>query len=311
MSSRISRPIERKQPEGSAYDRTKAPRRKRTGWKRVEKAVGALLTWAGCIVCPYIYKMMWWFICVTSKVKVDFGASFLQFEAEKRSMVSLLWHQNIFPVAYLFRKFRVTALAGTGTSGRIATALLEGCNFEVFRGGRKRAMVVRNMIDHLDSSPFVCYGIAVDGSKGPAKIMKPGGCVIARNTRSPIFLVHLGAKREFYTSTWDRMAITLPFNSFEAKVVGPYWIEPDCSAEIFETNRKHIENELLNLAHCVSMRLGKDRSAYEGANLPAGGRPFIQWPEGQEGQAFSKWDLQGDVIPPWARIPLKKEFNTA
>lgn len=288
-------------PQGSLYDKAASSRRKRKGFKRIRKGINRVVTVVGCWMIPLIYRF--WFRCVflTSKVELDLGASYPKFNREKRSIVSLLWHQNIFPVAYLLREHRVTALAGTGTSGRLATAILEGCDFEVFRGGRKRSIVIRDMIEYMLNSDSIRYGIAVDGSKGPAKKMKPGGCLIARKCGAPIFLIHIEAKKEWHTPTWDQMAITLPFNELQAKVLGPYWVDPECSEEAFEQYTKHVENELLNLAIYMERSLEKDKKPRP-KGLKANSRvPEYQWLEGELGRGYSRWDLQSEERPDWVK----------
>src|SRR5205085_5776517 len=61
-------------------------------------------------------------------------------------------------------------------------------SFTVFRGGSgsksRRTSVLRELIEHMNSSPQVIYGLTVDGSRGPVHRVKPGCVAIARACRA-------------------------------------------------------------------------------------------------------------------------------
>ena len=71
--------------------------------------------------------------------------------------------------------------------------MLRLCNFVVFRGGSgsksRRRDVLGDLIEHMETTPRVIYGLTVDGSQGPVYRMKLGAVAIARACRCPIVLV--------------------------------------------------------------------------------------------------------------------------
>ncbi len=155
----------------------------------------------------------------------------------------------------LFSSFQIYTLASTARIGRIITAVLEAHGFKVFRGGsgqsrrgRRRNHAIRNMIYYLKQNPDSIYGIAVDGTKGPAHRLKPGICKMAQECRVPVFLVHTQAKRALRLPTWDKTVVPLPFNRIRTQVVGPFWIHPEATADERESFRQHLERELKALS---------------------------------------------------------------
>jgi hypothetical protein len=55
--------------------------------------------------------------------------------------------------------------------GEVISEMLRLCNFVVFRGGSgsksRRRDVLGDLIEHMQSTPRVIYGLTVDGSQGP------------------------------------------------------------------------------------------------------------------------------------------------
>jgi lysophospholipid acyltransferase (LPLAT)-like uncharacterized protein len=180
--------------------------------------------------------------------------------------VALLWHEEVFSVAYgygIFR-FRAHTLASTGTSGEIITRMLELCNYVVFRGGssskasRRRAGVVGAMVTHMRQTRNVTYGITVDGSQGPAYRMKVGGILIARECQKPVALARTWYKRSIRLGTWDRTAIPLPFNRIKYYLAGPYYVPSDANTDAgLQRFLLEMEDALIDMAVTSYRELGQ------------------------------------------------------
>src|SRR6185295_3091785 len=119
------------------------------------------------------------------------------------------------------------------------------------RGGSgsssRRRDVLGTLIDHMQQTPRVIYGLTVDGSQGPVHHVKPGCVAIARACRAPIVLVRTCYRRALALPTWDRAQIPLPFTHRVTLASGPYWIPPDADDQTCEAFRRHLESELLEL----------------------------------------------------------------
>jgi lysophospholipid acyltransferase (LPLAT)-like uncharacterized protein len=222
------------------------------------------LLWLVHATVPYLYVGYLWLVWKTSRVE-DCGYPSLSYEIIERGdgLIAMLWHEEVFSVAWSYRATRPHTLANVGDSGELITRILEVCGAVVFRGGssrrrsRQREHVLVEMVRHMRENHRVVYGITVDGSNGPYHVVKPGALFIARKCGKPIVLVRTWAKRNLHLPTWDRMAIPLPFNHIRQYLVGPYSVPEDgADTKRFEAFRRELEVRLVELAE-ASMRWGR------------------------------------------------------
>ena len=298
--------------EGSAFDAEHVRRASRTPWRRLKGA----LSWYGvglfAVVWPFLYMAYCWFVYATNRKPIDEITPKLRAGVARHGrLVALLWHQEVFTVAWGYRHLRGHTLASIGNFGRVITRMLEWCNFVVFRGGSsmgtaRRRRVLPLMIRHMREEPDVIYGITVDGSHGPVYQLKGGMLAVAKACRAPIYLVRTWYSRRLELPTWDRTGIPLPFGTLVSLSIGPYWIEPDATPERVEAIRQHLELELLEL--CAESYRRVDGRKAEGKlprGFPAGWKP--RWPEGTRGLPLGPHDLKPDEPPAWASVPGPQE----
>lgn len=242
-----------------AGEEAEEPRTYRTPWRAFRRFAGALvkrpLLWLAFTVLPEIYLLYMRFVWWTSRVEDEL--ELLQ-EVRRRhdGAVCLLWHEEVFSVAWSYRRLHGHTLASLGDAGEAITRLLQRCNYTVFRGGsahrvrskRRRPEVVNDMIEHMKTTPMVLYGLTVDGSQGPRYRLKRGAVVIARECGKPLCVVKTWAKRNIRLPTWDRMAIPLPFNHIRQTCRGPFFVPEDAQdPEKLEAFRRRMERELAEL----------------------------------------------------------------
>lgn len=301
--------VQRRGPDGSRYEADVERRAPRSLRRRLRQAATrpaiALVAWT----FPYLYYAYCWFVWRTSRVRDRMDPLRHALDRHGRT-VGLLWHQEVFTVAYAFRGFYGHTLASTGNFGRIITRMLELCNFTVFRGGSsrggaRRRRVLVDMIRHMQREPRVVYGITVDGSAGPPYVMKSGGPAIGRACRAPLFVVRTWYQRRLTFPSWDRTGFPLPFNRIEMVAVGPYWIDPDGGDVEFQAAHAHLQEELRDLCYQSHRWTSTSGEAAPPQGFPLGWRP--RWGAGQRGIARGPFDLRPDSPPPWAHYPGQAE----
>ena len=226
------------------------------------------------VLFPACYMLYMRLVWATSRI-VDHGLGRLfAISAEHNGAVGLLWHEEVMTVAwgYAYMGFRPHTLASLSNDGAVITRMLERCGFVVFRGGssdrdsRRVSNVTADLIDHMNKTDGVIYGLTVDGSKGPPYRLKRGGVVIARECGRPIVLVRTWYRRCLRLRTWDRTAIPLPFNRIHYYMEGPYFAPADAHTEDgLERFRLRLERDLIALAARSYDDLGQPRPE----NLPA------------------------------------------
>lgn len=203
------------------------------------------------LTVPYVYVAYMWLVWKTSRHEAIGWERVSQIADDNDGFVGMLWHDEVFSVAWAYRSMKPHTLANLGDSGEMITRMLELCGFVVFRGGssrrksRERKAVLVEMIRHMQQNRRVVYGITVDGSYGPHHVMKPGALLIARKCNKAIVLVRTRAKRNLRLPTWDRMMVPLPFNHIRQYLLGPYFMPATAdTAEGFEAFRLEMEQRL-------------------------------------------------------------------
>jgi lysophospholipid acyltransferase (LPLAT)-like uncharacterized protein len=276
-----------------ALDARPARVRRKSRSKRVRRWAAAQLVRAAAVVVPLLYTAYMRLVEVTSRHD-DRLTTLLNGLADRHDRaVAVLWHQEVFTVAYNYRHFYGHTLVSVSDFGQVIAAMLRRCNFTTFRGGSgsksRRRPVLETLIRHMQRHRRVIYGLTVDGSRGPAFHMKPGGALIARECRAPVVAVRTWYTRALTLPTWDRTQVPLPFTRRITLAAGPYWIAPDADEAEVEAFRAHLEAELRELTE----------RAYEEAGRAPRTTPS-RWPAAEVGRKRIEWDLDADRPPPWA-----------
>jgi lysophospholipid acyltransferase (LPLAT)-like uncharacterized protein len=269
--------------------------------KRVRRWLAARGIALATLVLPRLYMAYMHLVRVTSREDGRRLDEVLLDAADRHDRaVCALWHEEVFTVAFNYRHFHGHTLASVSDFGEVISEMLRLCNFTVFRGGSgsksRRRDVLGDLIEHMQTTPRVLYGLTVDGSQGPVYRLKPGALLIARACRAPLVLVRTHYTRGITLNTWDRTQIPLPFTRRLTLASGPYWIAPDADDAAVEALRRHLENELLELTARVAERLSNDHGPYRG--FPPGWAP--SWAPEQVGIPYGPHDLDPENPPPWA-----------
>lgn len=253
------------------------------------------------LVLPRLYVAYMWLVEVTSRHDDRLPPVLLGAVERHDRAVALLWHQEVFTVAYNYRRYHGHTLVSVSDFGEVIAKMLRLCNFTIVRGGsgsrsRKRA-VLPTLIEHMQTHPRVIYGLTVDGSRGPVYHLKSGGVVIAQACRAPVVAVRTFYTRAVTLPTWDRAQIPLPFTRRVTLASGPYWIAPDADDAALEAFRAHVEAELLELTARAYEEAGV-RGARARWGFPAGWQP--RWAPDQVGRKLGPHDLEPAAPPAWA-----------
>ncbi|GIW72715.1 MAG: hypothetical protein KatS3mg102_2257 [Planctomycetota bacterium] len=270
--------------------------------RRLKKALRRVLAALAAAVLPELYFAYVWFVWRTSRVDDRTEPVMRHLDTYGR-VVCPLWHQEVFTVAYAYRRFRPATVASPGDVGEVIARLLARCGYHVLRGGSssgkaRRRQVLPQMIAHMRGNRRVLYGITVDGSRGPALCMKPGAAVLARACGAAVWVVRTFYSRRLELPSWDRTAIPLPFGRIRLDAVGPYWIDPAADERELEAFRRHLEEELRELYYESYRWFGRGARLRGAPGLPAGWRP--RWGRGRRGRRRTRYDLDPAHPPPWA-----------
>jgi hypothetical protein len=241
--------------------------RQRSFQRRAKKALRRALMAIGLYTVPYLYIAYMWLVYRTSRVE-SLGPDPGLARVKYGRAVFALWHQEVFFVAYAFGEAHPDTLASQGDSGAIIARMLELCGYNVFRGGsstgdRRRSVgIVDDLVEHMQRTAGVIYGITTDGSKGPVHRMKRGAVQIAATSGAPVVVFKTWCKRYLLLPTWDRTMIPLPFNRISYVFAGPFWPQGELpEAERFDALYDEVERGLCAVSAWARRRV-------EGLPLP-------------------------------------------
>jgi hypothetical protein len=195
----------------------------------------------------YMRLVLW-----TSRVEYYGMDRFQEARRQHEGLLVALWHENVFFVAYLFRELHLSTLASESDFGTLITGLLKRCNGFIFRGGSgkkkrpRKSGILLEMIKHMLAYRYPVFGITVDGSRGPAHVLKPGVVALARSTGAPLMTIHVASRPRIRVRTWDRTRIPLPFGRIFVYTEGPLFFPEEAhgSSDAFESFRKEVEDHL-------------------------------------------------------------------
>ena len=85
----------------------------------------------------------------------------------------------------------------------------------------------------------------IDGPRGPRYIAKPGPVMLARRTRRPIVVFHIGLERAWtLEKTWDQFQIPKPFTRAVLVIAPPIEVPEDINREGLEEKHQEMQKML-------------------------------------------------------------------
>jgi lysophospholipid acyltransferase (LPLAT)-like uncharacterized protein len=210
----------------------------------------------GARLAPPLYLAWMRLVFATSRIDPGNLSELAPLLAAHRGAVALFWHEEalLAPYAWARAGVRAHALVALGDAGDGLARILARCGHAVTRGGasrrgsRRRHHRVRELVAWLREREGGLTAIAVDGTRGPAYHLKPGGLLVAREAERPLVLARVWAGRCLRLRSWDRLAIPLPFGAIHYRLLGPFPVPRELRGASLEPLRQRLERELAGLA---------------------------------------------------------------
>ncbi|MBB6428403.1 lysophospholipid acyltransferase family protein [Algisphaera agarilytica] len=198
---------------------TRTPR----NWTK-KPVIGTLAFTLGWVYHGWM-TLVWW----TSRVDVTGLDEIERSLDEERGVVAALYHESILIGPYTVRHLNSITIVNRSESGNLIAGILRRMNFTVIRGGSSRGKsrhkeVMGDLAARLKQERREPVFIAVDGSHGPARVVKPGIVALAKRVDAPLFIFHGASSLAVRLPSWDRTLIPLPFSRIIVRFHGP--IEP-------------------------------------------------------------------------------------
>ncbi|HEU5078921.1 MAG TPA: lysophospholipid acyltransferase family protein [Opitutaceae bacterium] len=171
-----------------------------TGWKRV------LLSPLGLLVRAW-----------GASLRIQISETSLRNVTKRDEPVAfVLWHNRLFIVSEVFRRFRgnrpISALISASRDGAWLAAFFDVIGIHSVRGSSSRfgREAVTALVDEIRAGKDI--GITPDGPRGPCYELKPGALIVSRRTQTPILLLSAIYESAWQLSSWDRFYLPAPFS---------------------------------------------------------------------------------------------------
>ncbi len=161
--------------------------------------------------------------------------------------VMAFWHGRILPATYYFRHRGIVVMISRNFDGEWIARLITRFGYGTARGSTTRGGLKALLQMKRDMERGLPAGFAVDGPRGPARVVQPGAVWLAKATGNPVVPFHFEARSSWTLGTWDRTAIPKPFTRVALVIGSLVHVAPDADATAMEEKRLQIEHSLIDL----------------------------------------------------------------
>lgn len=180
------------------------------------------------------------------------------------------FHGSLLFPAYYCRRVGGVIMVSRSWDGDLMDVCLKGWGYLTARGssskGGKEAL--QEMIE-MALEKGCATGMAVDAPRGPARRVKIGAVVLARETGQTILPVTGWATRFVQFKSWDRMILPLPFSTIVIVFGKPIPVAKGLSRGEYEALRDEAERTLLDIQDIAEATVAELRGTpYPAAHAP-------------------------------------------
>ena len=169
--------------------------------------------------------------------------------ARDRPIIHVMWHNQIFAAAYLWRKIyprrESVVLTRSSKDGVVLASAVKVFKFGAVHGSSSRrgaAAIVALRRAAMNGKDLV---FTPDGPRGPRYQLQPGVIKIAQTTGLPMVATRIDYLSCWTLKTWDRFRIPKPFSKVRITLGEPITVLRQLDKEEFEKERLRLEKCLL------------------------------------------------------------------
>lgn len=170
-------------------------------------------------------------LAATWRVRVVNDGAVEDLRRRKQPFLYLLWHGQLLPLLWTHRGRDIAVIISEHRDGELIARVAHAIGFRTVRGstsrGAARALLgaCRVVEDGHD------LAVTVDGPRGPAGSVAPGGLVISQRTGAPMVPTAASADRAWRLKSWDRFMIPKPFARVVVTYGEPLYAEADTARD--------------------------------------------------------------------------------
>ena len=197
------------------------------------------------LLAPFIHVLyrLW---CSTFRITERGRERIAPLESSGNVFMFPVWHDELFPLAYLSRDLRLIAIISQSTDGEYVAHLQEAMGVRTVRGssskGGLKALLEAAAL--MRRERYHCC-ITVDGPRGPRHTAKPGAMILAFRASAYVMPLRVFMKHRKQFGSWDRFQLPWPFTKIHVEWGEPYKLEAaDLSQESLAAECARLESKL-------------------------------------------------------------------
>ena len=186
-------------------------------------------------------------VCVTLRFRLD-DRSGITKDPPDGSLIWLFWHNRVFSVPFIYRKFlrerSGAVLTSPSRDGEIIAQVMKRFGCAAVRGSsnKRPAAALRELVTWIKGGNDIA--ITPDGPRGPMYELQPGVIKVAQLTKAPVFPIHVHYSKCFRLKSWDRFMIPWPFSRVDVTFGELHEVPRTRTDEDFEQQRLELETIL-------------------------------------------------------------------
>ncbi|MCD6422986.1 MAG: lysophospholipid acyltransferase family protein [Elusimicrobia bacterium] len=157
----------------------------------------------------------------------------LKLRKKKIPFIYAFWHGRHFYEIFTRRNNGIVVMTSLSRDGEILSQVLYRYGFDTVRGSssRKGDAAAFSMIKKLKRGKECA--IAVDGPKGPERVLKPGVFHLAKASKCPIVPMATAFSKYFVVPSWDKYIIPCPFSKGVVVYGEPIFVPQDADEQTY------------------------------------------------------------------------------
>jgi lysophospholipid acyltransferase (LPLAT)-like uncharacterized protein len=177
------------------------------------------------------------------------------------NVVGASWHRHAIFLFYFFRNLGSSGIMiSRSRDGELTARVARRFGYTAIRGSSSRGgpQAFREMVDFMTRPGGKRFcGTAVDGPRGPARVLKKGMLAMAKETGAWFVPVACSADRVWrFPRAWDRTILPQPFSRVRIDFGQPFRVPPHICPQDLEALRLQTEGVLNRLTDRVDRLCG-------------------------------------------------------
>jgi len=155
--------------------------------------------------------------------------------AKGQRFIYAYWHADLILATHIgateLKHGPIVVMASLSRDGYLLAELMARDGLTIVRASSRRGGMEGFMAfaRHLRSG--MIGSIAVDGPRGPRRVVKNGVIRLAQMTGTPILPCAVGYRRKITLNSWDRLRIPVPFSSATVICDSPIFVDSEMTRE--------------------------------------------------------------------------------